>query len=270
MKVALVQMRATDRKSDNVSKAVHFIRQAIQKKAKFILLPEVFNSRGVPTDSKEFKAQSESIPGPSIRPLIELSKINNVHILAGSICESIEGSKKSYNTSVFISPNGRIFLYRKIHLFNANLGRYGIRESNDFKPGDQVVMRKIAPLNIGLSVCFDLRFPELYRKYFMMGAHILCVPSNFTKVTGAAHWEVLLRARAIENLCYVLAPNQVGSDNRGIESYGNSMIVDPWGQILAKASARKEENIYADLLMENIQKCRNALPNAHRLAKPLA
>jgi nitrilase len=121
-------------------------------------------------------------------------------------------------------------------------------------------MAKAGNWVIGISICYDLRFPELYQRYARQGAEILCVPSAFTKMTGMAHWEVLLRARAIENLCYVLAPNQIGRDGNGVPSYGNSMIIDPWGKILARASGSKEEIIYADLDKRALKDQRAILP----------
>ena len=118
----------------------------------------------------------------------------------------------------------------------------------------------VEEFKVGLSICYDLRFPKLYQDYAALGANVLTVPSCFTKITGQAHWEILLRARAIENLCYVLAPNQVGRDARGIESYGHSMVVDPWGNVIAEGSVDKEEIIYADISMQHIIDARAKLP----------
>ena len=119
-----------------------------------------------------------------------------------------------------------------------------------FSAGKNTALAKVEGMKTGLSICFDLRYPEMYRKYFLKGAEVLCVPSSFTRTTGRAHWEILLRARAIENKCYVLAPNQAGKNGQGVTCYGNSMIVDPWGRILARASNNKEEIIYADISKE--------------------
>jgi predicted amidohydrolase len=190
-----------------------------------------------------------------------LAKKHKVAILAGSICERIPGEKKVYNTSVLINEFGEVAAkYRKTHLFNAVIGKTKVNESQHFLAGRKMVLVNIGIWTAGLSICYDLRFPEFYRKYTKAGADILCVPSAFTKVTGQAHWEILLRGRAIENLCYVLAPNQIGTDGRGIIHYGNSMIIDPWGRILARASHDKEEIIFADLQRNQLTEYRKVLP----------
>ena len=135
-----------------------------------------------------------------------------------------------------------------------------IKESDYFLSGKQIALTRVKDFNLGMSICYDLRFPELYRHYFGRGAEILTVPSAFTAKTGQAHWESLLRARAIENLAYVLAPNQVGTDSKGILSHGHSMIVSPWGEIIARASNDKEEIIYGVISHDNISKARAILP----------
>ncbi len=193
---------------------------------------------------------------------MEEAKKHKVVILAGSICERIAGNKKVFNTSVLIDARGKIAAkYRKIHLFDAMFVKTKLKESQRIYHGRRTVLSKVGPWIVGLSICYDLRFPRLYQKYAHAGANVLCVPSAFTKTTGIAHWEVLLRARAIENLCYVLAPNQIGKDGHGISNYGNSMIIDPWGKILARASGNKEEIIYAHLDQKYLKERRIILPN---------
>ncbi|MDB4816693.1 carbon-nitrogen hydrolase family protein, partial [bacterium] len=151
---------------------------------------------------------------------------------AGSIYERCNTSKKIYNTSVVINSKGRIICkYRKINLFKALIGNLVIDESSTFENGRNPVVCQINNWKIGLSICYDLRFPELYRNYFNQAVDIIVVPSSFTYSTGRLHWEVLLRARAIENYCYVLAPNKYGIDGNGAETYGHSMIVDPYGKV---------------------------------------
>ena len=255
MKTAVIQFNATDNKKKNVQRALGMVQRAAARGAEFILLPEAFHFRGKADPRKGFQKIAERIPGVSTVPFMDMAKRHKITILAGSVCEKISGKIKTYNTSVLIDPLGRIVArYRKIHLFNAAIGKKKINESQFFRPGSKKVMAKVGRWRVGLSTCYDLRFPDLYQSYARQGAEILCVPSAFTKVTGQAHWEELLRARAIENLCYVLAPNQIGKDGKGIDSYGNSMIVDPWGKILARASGDKEEILFArldkDLLRE--------------------
>jgi len=259
MKVAVIQLCATADKKKNLQKASSFCRKGIRSKAKFILLPELFNYRGA---AKDFSSIAELIPGESTRPLIELARKHKVTILAGSVYEKILGSKKVFNTSVLIDSRGKIAAkYRKTNLFDAVIGRKKIKESDRFAAGKQFVTAQIGEYKIGLSICYDLRFSKIYRYHAKKGAHILCVPSAFTKTTGRAHWEILLRARAIENLCYVLAPNQAGHPSKGTASYGNSMIVDPWGKILVRGPLNSEGVFYADIKMDEIKKARKILPS---------
>ena len=259
MKVAVVQMGSGPDKARNIATALRLVEQAAQQQAKFVLLPEIFNYRdGKLNDLKSIK---EKIPGVSTEPLRNLAKQYKIFILAGSIYEEIKNSDKVYSTSAFIDGQGNIAaVYRKIHLFDANLGKTIIKESALFVAGQDPAMVSLGEFSIGLSVCYDVRFPELYRHYAQKGAQILVVPSAFTKTTGQAHWETLLRARAIENLCYVLAPNQIGAGPGGVECYGHSMAVGPWGEVLAKGSGEKEEIVYADISKSKINQCRRTLP----------
>jgi len=260
MKTAVIQLNATNNKEKNVERALRLVHRAVAAQAKFILLPEVFHFRGTADPREGFQDIAENIPGPSIKPLMDVAKTCKVVILAGSVCERIPGKKKTYNTSVLIDATGQAAAqYRKIYLFDALIGKTRVKESQHFCAGRRMVMAKIGSWKAGLSICYDLRFPELYQKYAKAGADILCVPSAFTRVTGRAHWEALLRARAIENLCYVLAPNQIGKDGRGVANYGNSMIVDPWGKVLARASGDKEEIIYARLDKRMLKEARTIL-----------
>ncbi len=261
MKIAIIQTNAASNKEQNVSKAQALVCRAIRRGAKFVLLPEAFNYRGSGNAHEGLGGIAENFPGPSTKPLMEMAKKHKVFILAGSICERITNNKKVFNTSVLIDTQGKIVAkYRKIHLFDAVIGKTKLKESRCFCGGKRLAVSRIGQWTAGLSICYDLRFPELYQKYSYDGANILCVPSVFTKTTGLAHWEVLLRARAIENLCYVLAPNQIGKDGQGVASYGNSMIIDPWGKILARASGDKEEVIYAYLDKKILKKWRKILP----------
>lgn len=261
MKTAVIQMKSTNDKDKNIRRALDYVYQAIQNKAGFILLPEVFNYRGEGDKKTCFHSLGEFIPGESIQPFMKLAKKHKVFILVGSLYEKARRTFKVYNTSVLLDDKGEIVAkYRKINLFEARINERLIKESLSFLPGQKRVLAQVKGFKVGLSICYDLRFPVFYQRYAKDGAHILCIPSSFTYQTGKDHWECLLRARAIENLCYVLAPNQIGGDGRGILSYGHSMIIDPWGKVLAKASGTKEEILYADLRMVDLIQKRKALP----------
>jgi predicted amidohydrolase len=260
MKVAVVQTNAGSNKKQNVKRAVDMVARAAGQGAKLIALPEMFNYRG-PLTRDNMAAVAEKIPGESTLPFIDLAKKLNVFVLAGSVYERSPEGKKCSNSSVLINSHGKIVAkYRKINLFNAVLGKTVIKESTWLLAGRSLQSAPVEDFKVGLSICYDLRFGELFRKYAKEGVHVICAPAVFTKHTGQAHWEVLVRARAIENLSYVLAPNQAGEDYRGVASYGNSLIVSPWGEIIARASADKEEIIYADINHSAIKEARAVLP----------
>jgi len=264
MKVAAVQLNVGEFKDKNIAKAVHFVKDAIANGAKAIFLPEVFNYRG-PLDKKILGEISEKIPGPSLTPFLELAKKHRVFIVAGSIYEKIPKSSKVYNTSVVINDYGRIVSrYRKIHLFDAVVVDRVVKEAQNFSAGKTAVIAPFGSMKLGMTVCYDLRFPELYKKYGKKKCEVISVPSNFTYETGKAHWEVLLRARAIENLSYIVAPNQCGDSSTGVAAFGNSMIIDPWGGILARASTDREEIIFAELQREALEYTRAILPSILR------
>jgi len=245
MRVGIVQLNAGLDYQANMAKAQSLVMEGIQKGAKLVALPEVFAYRG---PREGVLSHAESIPGPTTKVFQKIAKDHGVSILLGSIIEKVKGQDRVANTSVLIDEEGKIQVcYRKMHLFDVQVDRHPIRESDTFLPGTLPSLGEVGDYKVGLSICYDLRFPELYRYYAAKGAKILCVPSSFTKPTGTAHWEVLVRARAVENLCFVLAPNQHGLANGGVPTYGNSLIVNPWGQILAKGSPDGEEVLVADL-----------------------
>jgi predicted amidohydrolase len=260
LKVALLQYCATQDKASNLALAVTMSLEAIGQKAEFILLPEVFNFRG-DTRNKEVLAKAkERVPGPSSDVFVQLAQKHNVSFLLGSILETA-GKTRAYNTSVFIDPEGKITVkYRKIHLFDARIGDKIIKEADTFRAGRMPRTAKLGGFSLGFSICYDLRFPDLYQNYARCGVDVLVVPSCFTKKTGEAHWEPLLRARAIENLAYVLAPNQIGTDVRGMQAYGHSMIISPWGEVLACASGGSQEIVYGEINLEEVRKARQILP----------
>lgn len=230
---AAIQMVACDDKAANREEAARWVREAAAKGARVIALPEVFIWRG---NKKEENKAAEPIPGPTSDFLQGLASELKIFLLGGSILEAIPGNHKAYNTSLLFSPEGNLLAsYRKIHLFDVDLAD-GVttRESDTRQFGDAAIAIKTDLCPMGMSVCYDLRFPELYRKLTTEGAQLIFVPSAFTAYTGRAHWEPLLRARAIENQVYVVAPDQFGKSAKSFETHGHSMIIDPWGQVLAE------------------------------------
>jgi len=260
MKVALLQYCASPDKSANLALSLLMAQEAIDKKARFILLPEVFNYRGDGRNKELFTKAAETIPGPSSKAFTSLARKHKIFILLGSIIEKTQ-TALGYNTSILIDPNGEITAkYRKINLFDACIGDKIVRERDSFKSGRRLTTVKVDDFRVGLSICYDLRFPHLYQKYAQRGVDVLTVPACFTKKTGEAHWEALLRARAIENLSYVLAPNQIGTDIRGMQAYGNSMIISPWGEILSRGSVDAQEIVYGEINSNEVKKARSILP----------
>ena len=252
MNVALIQLNAGINKQQNIQNTCANVEKAIDKGAEFILLPEIFNYRGPLTGIDLFNEIAEEIPGESLIPLMELAKNAGVNILAGSIYERPEKGNKVYNTSVIINDSGDIICkYRKINLFRAIIDGKEVDESNIYEAGDKSVTCKLNNMKVGLSICFDLRFPELYREYFNEGVDMIVIPSSFTSKTGKLHWEALLRARAIENYCYVLAPNQFGIDGNGVETYGHSMTIDPQGKVISVLKDQEEGILISNLSFEN-------------------
>ncbi len=260
MKVALIQCNASADKTANVAKAVAAVSQAVQAKAKLIVFPEIFSFRGNVRDAKIRQEASETLTGPTVQTFATMARAHKVWIMLGSILE--KGSRdKVYNTTVVLNPQGNIEQkYRKIHLFDARIDGTIIKEADCFLPGRREAIVNINGFQAGLSICYDLRFGEFYAKYRAKKVDFICAPSCFTYKTGQAHWEVLVRARAIENLAYVIAPNQVGPDSRGIMAYGSSMIVSPWGEILARGSTDKEEIVFGDVDHHSIKDARDRLP----------
>jgi predicted amidohydrolase len=261
---AAVQMSSGPDKGRNLEVAERLIRAAAARGADVVVLPEVFNWRGRRSDQE---AAAEDLAGTSLTAMARLAREMGLMLLAGSITERIPGQSKAYNTSVLLGPEGGVLaVYRKIHLFDVELtGRVSTRESDVKVAGSEVVCAWAGGATFGLSVCYDLRFPELYRQLALRGATVITIPSAFTQPTGEAHWEVLVRARAIENQVFVIAPGQFGPNVHGFSDYGNSMIVDPWGRVLARAGGNAEEVIAATLDFEELARVRRELPClAHR------
>lgn len=233
--IAAAQMNSGADKARNVEVAIRLVRRAAELGAELVGLPENFSWMG---PESERPGAAEALEGPTLFRMASVAREHSIALLAGSILESGAPGGRLYNTSVLFGPDGsRLGFYRKIHLFDVDVGDGATyRESAAVAPGTEVVAVDCPVARIGLSVCYDLRFPELYRRLASQGATLLSVPAAFTLMTGKDHWEVLLRARAIENQAYVLAPAQFGRHSERRVTYGNAMVVDPWGLVISRAS----------------------------------
>jgi predicted amidohydrolase len=260
MRVAAVQLNSTPDLKRNLARVRELIEEAGSQGAQLIALPEHFAYLG-PEDRHPPSAQP--LGGPLVAQFGELAKSLKIFLLLGSFPEVTTPGERLFNTSVLLGPEGNVLAcYRKMHLFDVDLpGTSSFQESRCIQPGREVVVAPLpgTPFTAGLSICYDLRFPELFRALTDQGADLLLLPAAFTRTTGRDHWEVLVRARAIENLSYVVAPAQYGQHSKGRHSYGRSLIVDPWGLILAQAPDG-EGVIYATLDHERVQRLRRELP----------
>jgi deaminated glutathione amidase len=257
LRVAAVQLNSTAEKSRNLAAAERLVRDAAADGAELVALPEKWNLLAA---GEGLLAGAEPLDGPSLGAARGWAAELGIHLLAGSISE--RAGEKAFNTSVLIGPDGDdLAVYRKIHMFDVDVGGVAYRESEHEEPGTEIVTAAPAELpELGLSVCYDLRFPELFRILAVRGARLIAVPSAFTATTGRDHWQVLLRARAIENQVFVLAPNQAGQAPPHFDSYGHSSIVDPWGAVLACAPDG-ECFVAADLDLSAQEEVRESLPS---------
>lgn len=230
---AVVQLSSGADCALNLAVAEAHIRAAAASGARLVALPELFTCWGPPA---VMAAAAEPLDGPTGEALGRLAAELEIVLVAGSLAERVAGETRYANTSVVWGPRGeRLAVYRKLHLFDVDLpGQAVYNESAQVRAGDEAVVVDTPWCRLGLAICYDLRFPELFRRLSRAGALVLVVPSAFTRATGEAHWELLTRARAVENLCYVLAPNQWGSISPTLEAHGHSLVIDPWGQVLAR------------------------------------
>jgi deaminated glutathione amidase len=269
MRAAAVQLNSTDDKQRNLERADRLTREAAADGARLVVLPEKFNVLGTHDD---YVAGAETLDGPTIGWARETAAELSIDLVAGSIVERREGHEKLSNTSVHVGPDGEPkAVYRKIHMFDVVVAGKEYRESDSEEPGVEVVLSEAAEgVPLGLSVCYDLRFPELFRILAVEGARVIALPAAFTKVTGAAHWEILVRARAIENQAFVVAADQVGTHPPDNESFGGSTIVDPWGEVLARAPdeecfvAAELDLARQDEVREQLPSLANRVPGAYR------
>jgi predicted amidohydrolase len=260
MRVAAVQLNSTEDKDRNIATADRLTRAAAADGATLVLLPEKFNVLG--THEGYLRGAETLESGQAVDWARSTARELGIDLVAGSIVERREGREKLGNTSIHFGPDGQIkAVYRKIHMFDVVVEGKEYRESESEEAGDEIVITEARDgFPLGMTVCYDLRFPELYRILAVKGARVLLVPAAFTKVTGQAHWEILLRARAIENQAFVIAADQIGVSPPDNESFGGSMIVDPWGEILARAPD-EETFIAADLDLARQDEVREKLPS---------
>jgi len=259
MRAAAIQLNSTNDKARNLELAGRLVRDAARDGAELVVLPEKWNLLGAAT---ELEAGAEELEdGASIDAARRWARELGIHLVAGSIAERVAGAERLFNTSALIDPSGRLAaVYRKIHMFDVEVGGVTYRESEHEQPGEEIVTASAGAVEVGLSICYDLRFPELYRILAVRGARLITVPSAFTLATGRDHWEVLVRARAIENQAFLVAADQVGEALPHYSSYGRSMIVDPWGVVLAQAADR-QCFVAADLDLERQEQIRESLPS---------
>ena len=258
MRAGAVQLNSTEDTERNLVSADRLIREAAALGADLVVLPEKWSVLGTP---EQMEAGAEPLDGRCITWARRIAAELQIDLVAGSIVERVVDRTKRANTSVHISPDGEIrAVYRKLHMFDVEVDGVTYAESAGEDPGDEVVVSEVAAgPGLGLSICYDVRFPELYRELAARGAELITIPAAFTLATTRDHWEVLVRARAIENQCFVIAPNQIGQHPPGNRSGGRSLIVDPWGLVLASAPDT-DAVIVADLDFENLHDIRRRLP----------
>lgn len=259
MKAAVVQVHIGEDVDENIATCLDLVRQSARAGADIVVLPEMIDFHG---DKEQVAAIKTTIPGPVSDRFAAAARELGIWLLAGSMHENIPGSDRTYNTSVLFDRAGNeVARYRKIHLYDVHIpGRVEALESATIAPGDEVVTADVEGHTAGLTICYDLRFPELYRELADRGAEIVFLPANFMLYTGKDHWEPLIRARAIENQCFMLASGQQGVDKNGRASFGRSMIVDPWGTVLATAQDGNGFTI-AELDFARLATIRRELPS---------
>ena len=256
--MAVIQIDSQADKQANLDKVGRFIDEAAARGAQFVSMPENVHFCGHKDGTF---ASAEPVPGPMSEFFAAKAKQHKIWLHCGSIGEVIPGETKLYNTTLLYNPNGELAgRYEKIHMYDVEIKNGPVtRESDTKKPGNKVVVCDTEFCKVGLSICYDMRFPEMYRIMALKGAKVLFVPANYTMFTGKDHWECILKARAIENQCYVVAPAQIGK-KPAFQSYGRSMIINPWGVTIACAEDR-EQVIYAEIDTDYVDQVREQLPS---------
>jgi len=259
VRVSAVQLNSSADRDANLQSAERLVREAARAGAELIVLPEKWPVMG---SEEQLRASAEPLHGPTVAWARGLARELGVELVPGSLLELLEGEEKLANTCVHIDAEGEVrAVYRKLHMFDVEVGGKVYRESELELPGEEIVLSHTSSgAGLGLTICYDLRFPELYRILAVQGAQLITVPAAFTLPTTRDHWEVLLRARAIENQLYVIAANQYGPHPAGQHSGGRSMIVDPWGIVLAQAPDG-EGYVLAEVELERLQEIRTRLPS---------
>ncbi len=241
--------------ADDLARADTLIRHAAERHARLVVLPELFAHLGT---GAAMRAAAEPIDGPTVTWATTLAAELEVHLVA-YLLEAHEDS--IYNTAIVADPSGSVSArYRKVHLFDVDVPGAGLHESDVLSPGDHLVTVEVDGVRVGLSTCYDLRFPEVYRILTLRGARVLLVPAAFTAATGPHHWEPLLRARAIESQAFVVAPGQCGTSPDGTPRHGHSLILDPWGRVVAEAGT-DEAVLIADLDDDEVTRVRRSIPS---------
>lgn len=258
MRVGAIQLNASDDTARNLAQADRLVRDAAGQGARLVVLPEKWSVLGT---RKHLRAGAQTLDGPAISWARATAAELGIDLVAGSIYEDVPGEDRGANTSVHVGPDGEIAaVYRKAHMFDVEVDGVRYAESESEAPGNEVVVSELHDgTKLGLSICYDVRFPELYRILAVRGARVIVVPAAFTLATTRDHWEPLIRARAIENQCFVIAPNQIGSHPGGFRTGGRSLIVDPWGLVLAGAPD-SETAIVAELDLDRIDEVRSQIP----------
>ncbi|MCW2949345.1 MAG: Nitrilase/cyanide hydratase and apolipoprotein N-acyltransferase [Thermoleophilia bacterium] len=256
--IACIQLAATGDKAGNVERAEQLVRAAAARGARVVALPEKWSAIG---DADVLVANAEPATGETLAQVAGWARELGIWVLAGSVITRVDDDDaRLLNLSVLIGPDGRQHAsYAKTHMFDIDVDGIAYRESEASRPGNTLAIAELDGVTVGLTVCYDLRFPELYRLLALRGARIIFVPAAFTTATGRDHWEPLLRARAIENQCFVVAPNVFGAHGAGKNSYGRSMVIDPWGTVLATAPDG-EGVIVVDLDLDAVDRVRAAIP----------
>ncbi len=260
-RVALVQLRSARTVAPSVAAAIEGIREAAAGGAHYVLTPETTNAMELRrTKLLEMIAPEESCP--ALARFRALAEELGIWLHIGSLTVKL-GTDRIANRSLLIAPDGRLAArYDKIHMFDVDLpGGESYRESKTFVAGDRAVIADLPWGRLGMTICYDLRFPQLYRALAKGGAHFISVPAAFTRQTGEAHWHVLLRARAIENGCFIFAAAQGGHHETGRETYGHSLIVDPWGEVIAEAAGQEPTVIFADIDPRRVAEVRRRIPS---------
>jgi predicted amidohydrolase len=259
LRVAAIQLNSKADPAANLLAADRLTRGAAAQGAQLIVLPEKWTALG---SEEQQRAAAQPLDGPAVRWARETARELGVDLVAGSLLEAVPGQEKLANTSVHVGPSGEVqAIYRKIHMFDVEVAGRVYRESELERPGEEIVLSRAADgTELGLSVCYDLRFPELYRILAVRGARVITIPAAFTLATTRDHWETLVRARAIEDQAFVIAANQVGEHPGDQHSGGRSMVVDPWGVVLAQAPD-SEAVVLAELDLERQRQIRASLPS---------